>query len=109
MNILAGVLSIIFLVLSILVIRRSGSLAKSLSGQSGAEEVSAITGENKWNALGFVIFFVLGCIGGVWSFIDSMPQMFQKPNSVHGVGTDSMFWIAMSIITVAFFITSGFT
>ena len=107
MNILAGVLSIIFLVLSILVIRRSGNLAKSLSGQTGSEEVSAITGENKWNAIGFVIFFVLGCIGGVWSFIDSMPQMFQKPNSIHGVGTDNMFWIAMSIITVAFFVTSG--
>jgi cytochrome c oxidase subunit II len=107
MNYIAGILSLIFLVLSILVIRRSGSLAKSLVNDPENTDYSAVTGENKWNAIGFVIFFVLGCIGGVLSFIDSMPQMFQKPNSIHGVGTDQMFWIAMSIITVAFFVTSG--
>ena len=104
MNYLAGILSLIFLVLSIFVIKRSGALAKSLSTSSENEEFSAVTGENKWNAIGFVIFFVLGCIAGVWSFVDSMPQMFQKPNSIHGVGTDNMFWISMSVVTFAFFV-----
>jgi cytochrome c oxidase subunit II len=107
MNLITGILSIIFLILSILVIRKSGTFAKSLAANPDSENVSALTGENKWNALGFIIFFVLGAIGGVWSFIDSMPQMFRTPNSVHGVTTDNMFWIAMSIITVAFIITSG--
>jgi cytochrome c oxidase subunit II len=108
MNLIAGILSLIFLVLSILVIRRSGAFAKSLAvNGSESTEFSAVTGENKWNAVGFVIFFVLGCIGGVWSFIDSMPQMFRTPNSEHGVITDNMFWISMSVITFAFFVTSG--
>ncbi len=107
MGYLAGILSFIFLVLSILVIRRSGALAKSLSNDESSNEYSAITGDNKWNAIGFVLFFVFGCIGGVVSFIDSMPQMFRTPNSIHGVGTDNMFWISMAIITFAFFVTSG--
>lgn len=107
MNYLAGILLIVFLVLSIFVIKRSGALAKSLSTAKVSDEYSAVTDENKWNAIGFVIFFVLGCIGGVLSFMDSMPQMFQKPNSIHGVITDNMFWISMSVITFAFFVTSG--
>ena len=103
MNILAGILSLIFLILSILVIRRSGMLAKSLSNSATDEGYASVTSGNKGNAIGFVLFFIIGCVLGVWSFIDSMPQMFQKPNSIHGVGTDNMFWISMSIITLNVF------
>ena len=106
MGYLAGILSIIFLVLAILIIRRSLAMSKSLNNEE-SKGYSPLNSYNKWNALGFVIFFVAGCIGGVWSFIDSMPQMFRTPNSIHGVVTDNMFWIAMAIITFAFFITTG--
>lgn len=106
MGYLAGILSFIFLVLSILIIRRSLAMSKSLNTEESAG-YSPLNSYNKWNALGFVIFFVAGCIGGVWSFIDSMPQMFHTPNSIHGVVTDNMFWIAMAIVTFAFFITTG--
>lgn len=108
MNILAGILALVFLVLSILVIRRSGKLAKSLSASEVESDYSAVTSGNKANAIGFVLFFIIGCVLGVWSFINSMPQMFQKPNSIHGVGTDNMFWISMSVVTFAFFATTGF-
>ena len=82
MNYIAGILSLLFLVLSILVIRRSVALAKSLSSEKSSDEFSAVTGENKWNAIGFVIFFVLGCVGGVVSFIDSMVASKQRQDPI---------------------------
>ncbi len=107
MNYIAIILSLLFLGLAIMVIRKSGTLAKSLDNKPESEEFSAVTSENSWNGFGLLLFFVFGCVGGIWSFVNSMPQMFRVPNSEHGAGTDKMFWISMSIITIAFFVTSG--
>jgi cytochrome c oxidase subunit II len=106
MNLIAGILSLIFLVLAILVIRKSGTLVNTLTNKT-EKEFSAVDSSNNWNGIGFLVFYIVGTILGVWSFIDSMPQMFRTPNSEHGVGTDNMFWISMSIVTLAFMGTVG--
>lgn len=111
MNIIAIILFLVFLVLAFVVISKSGKLSKALKGEENTSDVNSeiqdVHSANNWNGIGFVVFFVLGCIGGVLSFMDSMPQMFRQANSVHGVITDNMFWISMAVITFAFFVTSG--
>jgi cytochrome c oxidase subunit II len=108
MNILIGFLSLAFIVASIMLIRKTSAISKAVSGTSSEnDEYSAITSYNDIQGIGLFVVFILGVIGGVWSFIDSMPQMFRTPNSIHGKQTDDMFWFSMAIVTIAFVITSG--
>jgi cytochrome c oxidase subunit II len=107
MNIVIGILSLAFIVASILLIRKTSAISKAVNGKTEDTEYSALSSYNDIQGFGLFAVFIIGVIGGVWSFIDSMPQMFRTPNSIHGKQTDDMFWFSMSIVTVAFVITSG--
>jgi cytochrome c oxidase subunit II len=107
MNYLIAILSLAFVVLAGLIINKSSAVSKSINdGGKVEKEYSAVNSANKWNGLGFMIFWVLGLIGFALSFQDSIPQMFRKANSEHGLNTDSMFWFAMGIITIAFIVVT---
>lgn len=103
MNYLVGLLSVVFFVLAIVVISKSLSLNKKLSG---ADESSPVDSSNNLNAIGFLLFWVLGTLAGTWSFLASKPDFLPEAASLHGVITDNMFWISMGIVTLAFFVTN---
>jgi len=104
MNYLIGILSVIFLGLAFAVISKSAGLSSKLKG--GDDENSPLDSANNSNAIGFVIFWLVGTILGAWSFLKAKPDFLPEAASEHGVITDNMFWLTMAIITFAFFVTN---
>lgn len=60
---------------------------------------------NEVNALLFPIFFILGGAAFVWSAMAYYRETLIPVASRHGVDLDSMFWLSMTIIMIAFVIT----
>ena len=104
MNFIIGLLSIVFFALSIAVISKSMKLNKKLSGED--EDEFALDSANNVNAIGMMLFWLFGTIGGVWSFLHSKPDFLPVAASEHGLKTDSMFWSSMAVVTFAFFISN---
>lgn len=111
MEYIIGLVAAVFLVLTIVIIGRIATLTKGLSGKKDNDndwEVNDQPGtSNKVNAALLPIIFILGTIAAIWSFMVSKPDFLPEASSEHGVLTDSMFWISMGIITLAFFVTSA--
>ena len=104
MNYLIGLLSVVFFILAISVIVKSMKINKNLA--KGEDESSAVDSSNNVNAYGMLIFWFLGTIAGVWSFLNSLPDFLPEAASKHGLDTDKMFWVSMAVVTLAFFITN---
>lgn len=64
-----------------------------------------IDGANKWHGIFFMLFMVL-FFGGMFAY-QQVAKEFYLPEaaSLHGVETDSLFWISMFIIFVPFVLT----
>jgi cytochrome c oxidase subunit II len=60
---------------------------------------------NQINGLLFPVFFVLGLVGFIWSFISSRKYFLPEASSEHGVRTDELFWITMGVISIVFVAT----
>ncbi|MCU0416849.1 MAG: cytochrome c oxidase subunit II [Cytophagaceae bacterium] len=90
------ILAILFLIF------RIGILTNVLKGKSDQQVGSA----NTINAFLFVVVFVLGIIGFYLSFVHSSKYFLGEPASQHGVETDRLFWIIMSVLTLAFLVTN---
>ncbi|MFC0185111.1 cytochrome c oxidase subunit 2 [Pseudarcicella hirudinis] len=105
MTYLIGLLSVVFLVLAIMIVNKSMALSKGI--QKDSESEVPVDGANNLNAVGMVLFLVLGSIGAAWSFLHSQPDFLPVAASEHGLITDRMFWISMGIITFAFFVTNA--
>ena len=101
---LIGLLSIIFFALAISVISKSIKLNKSLVADENTDD--ALDSNNNANAYGMIIFWALGTIAGVWSFMVAKPDFLPIAASEHGVKTDSMFWTSMAVVTLAFFVSN---
>lgn len=72
---LIGLLSVIFFALAINVISKSIKLNKSLERAENTD--SAVDSSNDANAYGMIIFWALGTIAGVWSFLVAQPDFYQ--------------------------------
>ncbi|MDZ7900794.1 MAG: cytochrome c oxidase subunit II [Arcicella sp.] len=106
MTYLIGLLSVVFLGLAIMIVSKSMTLSKGI--QVSEKEVdSPVDVANNYNAIGFLVFLVLGSIGATWSFLHAKPDLLPVAASEHGLITDRMFWISMGAISVAFFITNA--
>jgi cytochrome c oxidase subunit 2 len=105
MNYLIGLLSIVFFILAIAVIAKSMKINKNLSESEDSN--SALDSSNNTNAYGMLVFWLLGTVAGVWSFLRSAPYFLPEAASKHGVTTDKMFWVSMSVVTLAFFATNS--
>lgn len=101
---LIGLLSVIFFALAINVISKSIKLNKSLAANENTGE--AVDSSNNANAYGMIIFWALGTIAGVWSFLVAQPDFLPVAASEHGLKTDTMFWVSMAVVTLAFFFTN---
>jgi cytochrome c oxidase subunit II len=107
MNYIIGLLSAVFLVLAIMIVNKSMALSKGLQRNEEESGYSPVDGANKNNALGMLLFLVLGSIGAAWSFKVSQPDFLPEAASEHGLKTDEMFWTSMAVITFAFFVTNA--
>ncbi len=96
--------SVIFLGLAVMVISRMSTVVKNATGPV---EEGRIGLSNRINGAMFMVFFVLGLVGAVWSFLHASHYFLPEASSPHGRRTDFLFWLSMGIITAAFFITNA--
>lgn len=99
-----ALLSVIFLGLAVMLVSRMSAVVKNASG---SVEEGQIGMSNRINAALFLIFFVLGLIGSVWSFLYAQQYFLPEASSPHGRRTDFLFWLSMGIITFAFVVTNA--
>jgi len=99
-----ALLSVIFLGLAVMVVSKMGAVVKNASGPSVEGQIGM---SNRINGAMFMIFFVVGLIGAVWSFMYARQFFLPEASSPHGRRTDNLFWISMAMITVAFVITNA--
>ena len=99
-----ALLSVIFLGLAVLVISRMSAVVKNANGPVSDNHIGM---SNRINGALFVVFFVAGMIGAVWSFLHAQQYFLPEASSPHGRRTDFLFWLSMSIITIAFVITNA--
>ena len=64
-----------------------------------------VGGSNKINAALLLGFLIIGSIAFYWSWRASEDEMLLPVASVHGVETDTFFWISMIVIGIVFVIT----
>jgi cytochrome c oxidase subunit 2 len=60
---------------------------------------------NKVNAALFPIFFIVGMVAAVVSFMNASEDFLPAASSEHGVRTDEMFWFSMGVIGIVFVAT----
>ncbi|WP_020598552.1 cytochrome c oxidase subunit II [Spirosoma panaciterrae] len=99
-----AILSVIFLGLAVMVISRMASVVQSASGPVDEDRIGM---SNRLNAGLMVVFFVVGLIAAIWSFLHARQFFLPEAASPHGRHTDFLFWLSMSIITIAFIVTNA--
>ncbi len=99
-----ALLSVVFLGVAALVISRMAAVVKNVNGPV---EDGKIGLSNRINGALFLIFFVLSIIGFLWSFLYAQQYFLPEASSPHGRRTDSLFWLSMGIITIAFVVTNA--
>ena len=98
-----ALLAVVFLGLAALVVSRMAGVVKNVGGPTDGDSIGT---SNRVNGALFLIFLVVGLIGAVWSFLYARQFFLPEASSIHGRRTDSLFWLSMSIITVAFLVTN---
>jgi len=101
-----GLLALVFLVLTVLVLTRLTSVLKGINGDS-TDENEGIGLSNRINGALFLVFFVVGVIAAAWSFNEASHYFLPEASSPHGRRTDSLFWLVMAVITIAFLVTNA--
>ncbi|GAA4468532.1 cytochrome c oxidase subunit II [Nibrella saemangeumensis] len=107
---IVGLLSLVFLVLTILVIARLSKVLRGVNGTSrpleedGGGRIDIFS--NRINGAMFLVFLVGGTIAMVWSYLVAQGDFLPEASSPHGRRLDGLFWLSMAIVTAAFFITN---
>jgi cytochrome c oxidase subunit II len=100
---LIGILTLVFLGLTIAVIARMQNVLRGVESDAEAE---APVANNGINGAMWMIFLILGTVGGVWSFLATKHEYLPEASSIHGRETDNLFWFSMAIMTLAAFIVN---
>ncbi|MCX6213438.1 cytochrome c oxidase subunit II [Spirosoma sp.] len=101
---IVALLAVVFLGLAAMVVSKMAAVVKNAGGP---KEEGQIGLSNKINGALFVVFFVVGLIGAVWSFMYARQFFLPEASSPHGRRTDNLFWISMAMITAAFVLTNA--
>lgn len=99
-GLILGVSAVLILIILLLIFRVQ-SLISVLKG-TYSKKVSL---SNKVNAILFPIFFTIGMVLLFWYSDKASEFYLPESASLHGVHTDSLFWITTYIVTAAFIIT----
>jgi cytochrome c oxidase subunit 2 len=101
---IVALLAVIFLGLAAVVVSRMATVVKNANGPV---EEGHIGLSNRINGILMIVFFVAGLIGAAWSFLYAKQFFLPEASSPHGRHTDFLFWLGMSIITIAFVVTNA--
>ena len=101
---IAGLLSLVFLALAVMVFGRLTTVVKGVSTTSSEESYGGLS--NKINGAMFMVFLIGGTIAATWSFIHSTQYFLPEASSEHGRRTDSLFWGSMAIVTASALLTN---
>jgi|GWRWMinimDraft_12_1066020.scaffolds.fasta_scaffold00046_2 cytochrome c oxidase subunit 2 len=110
MTILIVLLSLLFIVLTFLVVSKAQTILKGLDKTKDSEEteyLGAPDKSNSANGLGLFVFWLLSIIGIVWSFNNAKKDFLPEASSIHGKETDYWFWVSMIVIMIAFFLINS--
>lgn len=101
---IVALLAVVFLGLAAAVVSQMANVVKKAQGPVEEDRIGL---SNRINGALFVIFFIAGLIGSVWSFLHARQFFLPEASSPHGRHTDFLFWLSMSIITIAFVVTNA--
>lgn len=104
---IVGLLTLVFLILAIMVLTRLSSVMKGANTEATVEEHEGASVSNRINGVLFLVFFIAGTIGATWSFLHASQFFLPEASSPHGRHTDNLFWLTMSVITIAFVVTNA--
>lgn len=110
MTLLIAILSILFIVLTFMVVSKTQAILKGLT-KSEVEESEYLGAPDKFNSangVGLFAFWIISIIGIIWSFIVYKKDFLPEASSVHGKETDYWFWVSMIVIMIGFFIVNTF-
>ena len=110
MTLLIAILSILFIVLTFMVVSKTQAILKGLT-KSEVEESEYLGAPDKFNSangVGLFAFWIISIIGIIWSFIVYNKDFLPEASSVHGKETDYWFWVSMIVIMIGFFIVNTF-
>lgn len=110
MTLLIAILSILFIVLTFMVVSKTQAILKGLT-KSEVEESEYLGAPDKFNSangVGLFAFWIISIVGIVWSFIVYKKDFLPEASSVHGKETDYWFWVSMIVIMIGFFIVNTF-
>ncbi|RZM21443.1 MAG: cytochrome c oxidase subunit II, partial [Pedobacter sp.] len=82
-----ALLSVIFLGLAAMVVSKMGAVVKNANGPTVEGQIGM---SNRINGAMFMIFFVVGLIGAVWSFMYARQFFLPEASSPHGRRTDNL-------------------
>lgn len=110
MTLLIAILSILFIVLTFMVVSKTQAILKGLT-KSEVEESEYLGAPDKYNSangVGLFAFWIISIVGIVWSFIVYKKDFLPEASSIHGKETDYWFWVSMIVIMIGFFIVNTF-
>lgn len=110
MTLLIAILSILFIVLTFMVVSKTQAILKGLT-KSDVEESEYLGAPDKFNSangVGLFAFWIISIVGIIWSFIVYKKDFLPEASSVHGKETDYWFWVSMIVIMIGFFIVNTF-
>lgn len=110
MTLLIAILSILFIVLTFMVVSKTQAILKGLT-KSEVEESDYLGAPDKFNSangVGLFAFWIISIVGIIWSFIVYKKDFLPEASSVHGKETDYWFWVSMIVIMIGFFIVNTF-
>ncbi len=110
MTLLIAILSILFIVLTFLVVSKTQAILKGLTKSEGdeSEYLGAPDKFNSANGVGLFAFWIISIVGIVWSFIVYKKDFLPEASSIHGRETDYWFWVSMIVIMIGFFVVNTF-
>jgi cytochrome c oxidase subunit II len=108
MIIIIALLSLVFIVLTALVVSKTQTILKGVDKNTDdeTEYLGQADKSNNLNAIGLFGFWLLSIVGIVWSFLDAEQDFLPEASSIHGRETDYWFWVSMVVIMIAFFIVN---
>lgn len=98
-----GLLTLVFLVLTFVVISRLQSVLK---GVKSSNDVDGEPSGNTWNGAMFILFMIFAIVGSVWSYMAAKGEFLPEASSIHGRRTDDLFWFSMGILSIACFLVN---
>ncbi|GAB3169882.1 cytochrome c oxidase subunit II [Telluribacter humicola] len=100
-----GLLTLVFLVLTVMVIARLRNVVKGVN--SGTEtRPENIPSGNSWNANLFILFTIFSIIGVIGTYIAAEEDFLPAASSVHGRRLDDLFWFSMGVLAIPFLVVN---